>query len=262
MRELAAGLVRVGHSEDRNQLDLAAGHIDLQQLHGILERTRDLIRQVDNVRDAARLVRRSNATEKLLDEALKSCRLLNDEQFNLKQDAAEAHLRTQRRAGELLAQVQKHRGGRPPGPNADKADIPGKPATLDELGIDPHDSHRWQLIASLPVDRFEDYISVSRTERQELTTARLLTLASRLRKQQEERAREEEMGARLATLIEYQKTRAYLWSVIWLDPAAIAPGMEVSQRREELATIARLRVWLDDFERALRGEDRQLESSA
>src|SRR5690348_10978148 len=64
-------------------------------LMGIIRQTREMIRHVDNARDAALLVRRANATEKLLDEALKSYRLLEDEQFELKQDVAETHIRTQ-----------------------------------------------------------------------------------------------------------------------------------------------------------------------
>ncbi len=224
--------------------------LDLPQLEGILQRTREMIRYVDSARDAALLVRRSNVTEKLIDEALKTCRLLHEEQFKLKQDAAETHLRTQRRAGELLAEVKKHRGGRPPlavcrGP------AEPRPPTLEELGIDAHDSHRWQLIASLPAERFEEYIVNSRAVGHELTTAALLTIANRLRKLRTERERTTAVGAREATLVEYEKSRPFLWSTVWLDPAVIAAAMDRTQQRDELAGLNRLRVWLDEFERVL-----------
>src|SRR5258708_28607915 len=87
--------------------------VDLARLTEVIRQTRDMIAYVDNARDGALLVRRANATDKLLAEALKGCHELESEQFALRQSAAEAHLRTQRRAGELLASMEKNGGGRP-----------------------------------------------------------------------------------------------------------------------------------------------------
>jgi hypothetical protein len=58
---------------------------------------------------------------------------------------AEIKIRAERRAGELLAEMEL-KPGRP------KA---GNTATLAALEIDEHDSRRWQQIASVPKDRFE-----------------------------------------------------------------------------------------------------------
>src|SRR5215471_21572571 len=76
---------------------------DLVRLTELVQRTREMVRYVNDARDGVMLVRRASATDKLVTEALKGCRLLESEQFTLRQAAAEAHLRTQRRAGELLA---------------------------------------------------------------------------------------------------------------------------------------------------------------
>lgn len=273
MREVEPGSMGIDQADGEDPLDREAlslevrqslalhQQMDLRQLEGILHRTREMIRYVDNARDAALLVRRSNVTEKLIDEALKGCRLLHEEQFKLKQDAAEAHLRTQRRAGELLAEVKKHSGGRPPLSVCGEPPEP-RPPTLEELGIDPHDSHRWQLIASLPAERFEDYIVSCRSLGQELTTARLLALANRLRKQWARRDGGAGVGAREATVLEYERCRPLLWSIVWLDPAVVAAGMGPPQRREELAVLNRLRVWLDDFERVLNSPVVRTESAS
>src|SRR2546423_15438634 len=83
------------------------------RLGQMVQQMRAMVRYVDNARDAVLLVRRANAVDKLVDEALKSCRVLEEQQFDLKQDAAEAHLRTLRRAGQLLANLSLNQGGRP-----------------------------------------------------------------------------------------------------------------------------------------------------
>ena len=56
-----------------------------------------------------------------------------------------------RRAGELLAATIRHEGGRP-----EKLSQLG---TVSDLGINRHDSSRWQLIASVPEERFERHIA-------------------------------------------------------------------------------------------------------
>lgn len=250
MREMAQELVPV---DAGGRFELADRHADIRQLESIINQTREMIRYVDNARDAALLVRRCSATEKLLSEAFRTCRLLEEEQFALKQDVVEAHLRTQRRAGQLLAEREKHAGGRPPMKAASVAS--SKPPSLHELGIDPHESHRWQLIASVPEERFEEHIAHCRAAHQELTTARLLVLAARLRKEGAEDEHEPQtVSARQATLAEYQKARPHLWGVVWLDPLLVVSGMDAARCKDEVAAVKRLRIWLDDYARELGGQ--------
>jgi hypothetical protein len=61
----------------------------------------------------------------------------------------------------------------------------------------------------------------------------------------------EDTSARRATLAEYEKARLHLWGVIWLDPALVVSGMDAARRNDEFAAVKRLRIGLDDFERAL-----------
>ncbi|HLJ68482.1 MAG TPA: hypothetical protein VKX16_14100 [Chloroflexota bacterium] len=67
--------------------------------------------------------------------------------------AAEVALRAKRKAGELLAETIQHQGGRPSKNLPIVGTFSGQ--TLAELGIDRHDSDRWQAIASVPAERFE-----------------------------------------------------------------------------------------------------------
>lgn len=68
-----------------------------------------------------------------------------------------------------------HEGGRPEKPLHD-ATVIVKP-TLDNLGIERTQSHRWQRIADIPNDTFETFIEEQK-EQGEVTTAGALRLAS------------------------------------------------------------------------------------
>jgi hypothetical protein len=208
-----------------------------------------MIRYVDNAREAALLVRRANATDKLINEALKTCGLLEEEQFELKQDMAETHLRTQRRAGELLFELEKHPGGRLPAKGTEAGGYSGKPLTLRELGISSLESHRWQRIASLPLKAFEAYIADRRSRKLELTTAAVLALAKRPHVDSDRAATAG--GARMATIGEYKKARPYFQALISLDPTVLVAAMGAGVCDEEIRAVQKLRLWLDEFENEL-----------
>src|SRR5437660_9119518 len=158
-----------GTLADTADSGVALAHL-LEMVRGMCE----MVRYVDSGRDAATLVRRARGLELLVRTALKDCTVLEEEQFELRQEAAEAHVRTQRRAGELLSELQKHRGGRPPRAASRVEEVGEPPLTLRELGIDGHESHRWQRIASVPEDAFERYIETCRARRTEIITANVL----------------------------------------------------------------------------------------
>jgi site-specific DNA-methyltransferase (adenine-specific) len=114
-------------------------------------------------------------------------------------DAAEVRLRAERRAGELLAEMQKHAGGRPParatcgavvgvGGGVRENPLPTvtgfapaqaqpRPPRLEQLHITRRQSSHWQQLAELPEPVFEAHIRTTRSRRKELTTASALKLA-------------------------------------------------------------------------------------
>lgn len=98
---------------------------------------------------------------------------------------AEIKLRAERRAGELLAEMPKAKGGQPyqeqPTGNTVKP-VETTTPTLTDLGISKAQSSRWQSIASLPEEVFEAEIAKTRAEKEELTTAGLLRVAQAQRR--------------------------------------------------------------------------------
>lgn len=86
--------------------------------------------------------------------------------------AAEIKLRAQRKAGEILSTMEKAQGKRTDlltssQPVTKYNDTP----TLEELGIARNDSSRWQQIAAMPEQAFEEFIDDAKAEGRELTTA-------------------------------------------------------------------------------------------
>jgi hypothetical protein len=227
-------------------LDLPDRQAPMREL---VNRTRQLVPLMDHVGQAKAMVRRAGAIQKLIGESLKGCRVLEREQFELKQDAAEAHLRTVRRAGELLAELEKHRGGRPPKTVSREEGVTERPPTLRELGIDAHESHRWQRIAGLPQETFERYVRWCRQRGRELTIAGLLALT---RRPTDVVTASVLPDPPLTLLQRYQNAKEGLLDLSKVEPAALAAFLGGGRRRQELADVAIIRAWLDGLAVALR----------
>jgi N6-adenosine-specific RNA methylase IME4 len=96
--------------------------------------------------------------------------------------AAEIKIRAQRRGGELLATMEKDKGGYAGLYNTCQYEARTgientKPPTLKELGIDRHQSSMWQAVASVPEDKFEVFIQDTKGEQKELTTSAVVKIA-------------------------------------------------------------------------------------
>ena len=74
-------------------------------------------------------------------------------------DAVEIKVRAERRAGEMLKQSELHKGGRPKTP--DTMSVVSEPIKLREAGISHKQSSRWQTLADIPEEQFEETIRVS-----------------------------------------------------------------------------------------------------
>lgn len=92
-------------------------------------------------------------------------------------DAAELKLRAERQAGEMLTA----NGFGKQGGDRKSKDI----VSLDSIGVESHQSKRWQRIASIPEDDFEEHISLAKGFGRELTTASVLRLAKELKQEAE-----------------------------------------------------------------------------
>lgn len=87
--------------------------------------------------------------------------------------AAEIKLRAERKAGEMLAAMEKQG----PGQYQRSHDVTVAPS-LDDLGIDKMQSSRWQREAKVPEEKFAEYIATCQEANQEVTQAGLLKIAN------------------------------------------------------------------------------------
>ena len=84
--------------------------------------------------------------------------------------AEEIKLRAERRAGELLKETPKARGAAEKDWNKTQShDV----TTLDDMGITKNQSSKWQKIASIPEEKFENYIAIEK----ELSTSGVLRIS-------------------------------------------------------------------------------------
>ena len=93
-------------------------------------------------------------------------------------EAAEVKLLAERKGGELLAGMELQDGARGVGKKVELHDA--TPPTLADLGVEKTQSHRWQLIASLPEDAFLQHIAETKGAGRELTSAAVLKLAKKM----------------------------------------------------------------------------------
>ena len=89
-------------------------------------------------------------------------------------ESPEIKLRAERRAGEMLAEMEKAKGTRGQLSGGSIVRPPENRPTLSDLGIDKHDSSRWQKIAAVPEPDFERYLTETKAAGRELTSSAAL----------------------------------------------------------------------------------------
>jgi len=99
-------------------------------------------------------------------EALRQYAKRRGESLDMQNKMAEITLRCSRRMGEMLPTLITH--------GTKSHDV-----ILSDLEITPNDSSRWQTIARLPEDTFEQHIEEKMARHEELTMAGLLRIATR-----------------------------------------------------------------------------------
>jgi SAM-dependent methyltransferase len=132
------------------------------------------IDEVKKIRDQAEALRQYARQQKLSLEMQNKC--------------AEIKIRAERRAGDILSDMDKH----PPGPpSGDRSHDGTNPPRLVDLGISKNQSSRWQSIASIPEDEFEERVEEIKRKNGELTSREFLSLAGYLQREHERHERRE-----------------------------------------------------------------------
>jgi N6-adenosine-specific RNA methylase IME4 len=134
----------------------------------------DKLAQFDRLKSALAIATKVDEVKAIRDKAaaLRAYCRQAKEGLPMQNKMAEIVIRAERRAGEILAASDKHKGGRT---NRSHDGI-GSP-TFSELGIGHTEAFRWQKIASIDERSFEDHIEVNQNGKKELTTAGVLKLA-------------------------------------------------------------------------------------
>jgi len=127
---------------------------------------------VKNIRDKAEALRLYAKQSRLSLEMQNRC--------------AEIRIRSERRAGEMLSERERH----PPGPTKQDRSLDGtQPPRLEDLGITKNQSSRWQLIASIPEEHFENRVECLKTTGKELTSTEILSFAGYLQRERDRQDR-------------------------------------------------------------------------
>jgi hypothetical protein len=96
-------------------------------------------------------------------------------------------LLAERRAGELLAKVERQQGKR--------KDAHGLRSTLQRSGIDPHTGHRWQTLVTIPEAEIRRLEAACNETHRELTSAALYLERSRQQRQEMRQAARQDLPA-------------------------------------------------------------------
>jgi hypothetical protein len=91
---------------------------------------------------------------------------------------AELKLRAERKAGVILSETTVKGGER----HKSHDGTYERHSVLDELGISKMQSSRWQAIAAIPEDLFERHLAKAQESKAELTSAKVIRLATMLQK--------------------------------------------------------------------------------
>jgi hypothetical protein len=101
--------------------------------------------------------------------------------------ATEIKVRAERRAGEMLRGMAERgeRATQGDGPKFDPANssieelVSDRPKTLEELGVNKRESHRWQALAAMPDEHFETAVATAKESAGQVTTAFMLREAQK-----------------------------------------------------------------------------------
>lgn len=90
---------------------------------------------------------------------------------------AEIQIRAARKAGEILKQLDKSDGGRPAKNSTNVGTVSEYREVLEETDTPIQTAGRWQQIAAIPEETFEEFIAEKKAAGEELTTTAVLKVA-------------------------------------------------------------------------------------
>ncbi len=131
------------------------------------ENAKNAISECKNIDEITKIIDKSKIMQAYVKQAKESLQVQND--------VAEIKLRAERKAGELLKimNIPKHN---------EKNELQ-EVTRLSDLGVEKHESYRWQQIANIPEDKFDNRILEIKEKNKEITENEILNFAKSLKKE-------------------------------------------------------------------------------
>jgi N6-adenosine-specific RNA methylase IME4 len=169
----------------------------------MLERVRSQLSAATNIDDVKDVIDKAEAVKAYCRKAKLGGDVANQ--------AAAVKLQAERRAGEMLAEMPLKGGDR-------KSQSHDARVKLSDFGIEATQSHRWQLIASLPFDIFQSHIDECLESDRELTTSAVLKLAKKSKATTIDEPSPEQTIAGVFTTLEDIAATGEKFKTIYADP--------------------------------------------
>lgn len=141
-------------------------------------------------------------------EAMRAYAKQVGESLEVQNNICEIKLRAERKMGEMLKEMPKQQGARGVGKGVGLHDV----TPLKDIGIAKHESSRYQKIAELPKEKFEEIIEETKEAEKELTEALMLSTAKKIDREIE--IKEQKEGIEKGTL----ELPEGVFEVIVIDP--------------------------------------------
>ncbi len=153
------------------------------QLERLDEATRALAK-ASTLEDIKKIEAASHGMENGIKACLKACQEYDDSGLEQQNKWAEIRIKAQRKGGELLAQLSVSPGKRTDLTLPTDGQGSTKKDEIEKNNLSRGTANRWQQIATVPVETFENHIQETKEKRQELTSASVLRLAQAEKRRQ------------------------------------------------------------------------------
>ena len=172
------------------------------------------IAHFDNARRSLQLATTIDEVMDIRDkaEALRAYAKQSGQTHEMQNHIAEIKVRAERKAGELLLEIDMHEGGKPNRFHAGTGKL-----KLEDIGITKSQSHRYQTLASIPEPEFDTHIAVTKAKGAEVTSAGLYKMGRQ--KVAQEKADEQPIHEDCTDNLQDYIDSGVKFSTIYADPA-------------------------------------------